>query len=135
MMELELLAKMLLGAAVVVCLWFIVRGMIEMQRINASAEDVLELQGVVRQVTPLVNGDCQAVLTLNVDEDVLHVDCVLPGPWLAGRRHQVTDIVPVLWRRGDRRAVALQTIRDGQRMFLIGFVSLAAAALIYVLLF
>lgn len=134
-MELELIAKLLLGAAAGVCLWFIVKGMIDMQRINAGAEDVLETQGVVRQVQPLRHGDCQAVLTLNVEEDVIHVDCVLPGPWLFGRQHCVTDLVPVFWRRGDKRAVAVQTIRDGQRMFLIGFIALAAVALAYVMLF
>lgn len=134
-MELVLVSKALLGAAALICLWFIVRGMIDMQRINAGAEDVLETQGVVRQVRLLRHGDCQAVLTLNVEADVIHVDCVLPGPWFFGRRHRVTDIVPVLWRRGDKRAVAVQTIRDGQRMFLIGFIALAAVALAYVLLF
>lgn len=134
-MEMEWMAQLLLGAAALVCLWFIIRGLIEMQRINAGAPDVVETQGVVRQVQPHGRFDSLAVLTLNVEDEVVHVDCVLPGPWLGRRKHRVTDMVPVLWRRGDKRAVAVQTIRDGQRMFLVGFLALAMAAVLYVLLF
>lgn len=134
-MELELIAKVLMGAAAAVCLWFIIKGLIDMQRINAGAEDVVETQGVVRQVKPLQGGASHAVITLNVEDEVVHVDCELPGPWLSGRKHRVTDVVAVLWRRGDARAVAVQTIRDGQRMFLIGFIALALTAVLYVMLF
>ena len=134
-MELELIAKVLMGAAAAVCLWFIIKGLIDMQRINAGAEDVVETQGVVRQVKPLQGGASHAVITLNVEDEVVHVDCELPGPWLGGRKHRVTDVVAVLWRRGDARAVAVQTIRDGQRMFLIGFIALALTAALYVMLF
>lgn len=134
-MELVLVAQVLLGAAAAVCLWFIVAGLIEIQRINAGAEDVVETQGVVRQVGPHGRFDSQAVLTLNVEDEVIHVDCVLPGAWLGRRNHRVADVVPVLWRRGDKRAIAVQTIRDGQRMFLVGFIALALTAVLYVILF
>lgn len=134
-MELMMIGRVLLGAAALVCLWFIVKGLIDMQRINAGDSDVLELQGIVRHVGPHGRFDSQAVVTLNVEEEVRHVECLLPGPWFGLRNHRVTDIVRVLWRRGDKRAVAVQTIRDGQKMFLIGFLSLVAAALVYVLLF
>lgn len=134
-MELMLIAKLLLGAAALVCLWFIVKGLIDMQRVNTSDSDVLELQGVVRQVEPHGRFDSQAVVTLNVEDEVLHVECLLPGPWFGRRSHRVTDVVRVLWRRGEKRAVAVQTIRDGQRMFILGFLSLVAAALAYVILF
>lgn len=134
-MELLLIGKVLLGAAALICLWFIVKGLIDMQRINTSDSDVMELQGVVRMVEPHGRFDSQAVVTLNVEDEVLHVECLLPGPWFGRRNHRVTDIVRVLWRRGDKRAVAVQTIRDGQRMFLTGFLALVAAALVYVMLF
>jgi len=134
-MELLLTAKLLLGAAACVCIWFMVAGLIEMQRINAGAEDVVETQGVVRQLQPHGRFDSHAVLTLNVEDEVIHVDCILPGAWLGKSKYQVTDLVQVLWHKGDKRAVACRTIRDGQRMFLIGVIGLAVAALMYVVLF
>lgn len=135
MLDLMLIAQLLMAAAALVCVWFIVKGLIDMQRINTSDAAVLELDGVVRQVSPHGRSDSDAVITLNVEEDVVHVDCRLPGPWIGCRKHRVTDVVRVFWRRGDKRAVAADTIRDGQRMFLIGFVVLALTALLYVLLF
>ncbi len=135
MMDLVLTAKLLLGAAACICIWFMVAGLIEMQRINAGAEDVVETQGVVRQLQPQGRYDSHAVLTLNVQDEVVHVDCILPGPWFGRSKYRVTDLVPVLWRRGDKRAIAVQTIRNGQRMFLIGVVGLAVAALMFVMLF
>lgn len=135
MLDLMLIAQLLMAAAALVCVWFIVKGLIDMQRINTSDAAVLELDGVVRQVSPHGRSDSDAVITLNVEEDVVHVDCRLPGPWIGRRKHRVTDVVRVFWRRGDKRAVAADTIRDGQRMFLIGFVVLALTALLYVLLF
>lgn len=135
MFDIVLVAQLLLGAAALVCVWFVVRGLIDMQRINTSDPNVLEMDGVVRQVSPHGRYDSDAVITLNVEDEVIHVDCRLPGPWIGRRNHRVTDMVRVFWRRGDKRAVAADTIRDGQRMFLIGFVLLAASAVLYVLLF
>ena len=77
MLEMIITAKLLLGAAAGVCLWFMVQGLIDMQRINAGAEDVMETQGVVRQLQPHGRYDSHAVVTLNVEGDVTHVDCVL----------------------------------------------------------
>ena len=131
----EWIAKLLLGAAALVSLWFVIRGMIDMQRVNAADSDVVEATGVVRQVHPRGRFDQQGVVTLNVDDQVVHVDCVLPAPWFSFRRWQVTDLIPVLWRRGDARATAVATIRDGQRMFIIGVAALAAVAVLFVLLF
>ena len=133
-MELMLIARVLMGAAVLVCLWFIVKGLIDLQRVNTGDSSVLEVQGVVRQVTPSGRFDSEVVLTLNVEDEVHHVDCRLPGPWIGRRNHRVTDVVRVYWRMGDKRAVAVDTIRDGQRMFLIGFVGLAITALMLFLL-
>ena len=133
-MEIEMLAVLLMGAAALVSVGFIIFGLIDMQRMNASASDVMELQGVIRQMQMQEDGDVHAVLTLNVEEDVLHVDCTLPAPWFGKAKYRVTDLVPVLWRRGDKRAVAQETIRNGQRMFLIGLAGLTAAALMYILL-
>jgi hypothetical protein len=46
----------------------------------------------------------------------------------------VTDLVSVLWRRGDERAVAVQTIRNGQVTFILGILSLTATGLAAMLL-
>ena len=129
-----MMAKVLLCAAALICVWFMVRGMIDMQRINTEDSDVLELPGVVRQVKPHGRFDSLAVVTLNTEEGVHQVDCVLPGPWFGQPKHRVTDLVRVFWRRGDARAVAANTIRDGQRMFIIGVVGIAIAALLFVAL-
>lgn len=128
------LAKVLLAGAVLISLWFVIRGLLDMQRINTADPEVLELQGVVRDMQPAAKGNVEATLTLNVGEEVCHVQCLLPGPWLWGRRRQVTDLVRVHWRRGEMRAVAAQTISDGQLMFILGFAGLAAAVLLYILL-
>ncbi|MBQ7848093.1 MAG: hypothetical protein IJ343_00005, partial [Clostridia bacterium] len=81
-MELMLVARILMGAAGLVCLWFIVKGLIDLQRVNTGDSSVLEVQGMVRQVTPSGRYDAETVLTLNVNDEVYHVDCRLPGPWL-----------------------------------------------------
>ncbi len=130
-----LVAKLALGAAALVAVWFIIRGLMDMQAIDTADKDVVELQGVVRRVAPHGRFDQMAVLTITANDEVRHVDCLLPGPWVGKRRHRVTDLVRVLWKKGSARAVALETLRNGQRMFLIGFISLALAALMYVLLF
>ena len=131
----ELTAKLLLGAGALIALWFMIRGLIDMQRVNTTDPQVLEVEGLVRQLTPAGRGDAMAVLTLNVDDEVNHVDCLLPGPWFSGRKHRVTDLVRVWWRKGDPRAVAAQTIVDGQRMFLLGVVSLTVIVVCFMLLF
>ena len=130
----EMLAKVLLGGAALISLWFTVRGLIDMQRVNTADPDVLELQGVVRELQTMSGGAVDATITLNAGDEVRHVRCLLPGPWLLGRKRQVTDLVRVLWRRGDQRAVARETIRDGQAMFILGFAGLALAALLYMIL-
>ena len=129
-MVLMLIARVLACAAALVCLWFIVKGLIDLQRINTGDSSLIETQGIVRQVSPSGRFDSEAVLTLNIDDEVYHVDCRLPGPWFGRRSHRVTDLVPVYWQKGDKRAVAAATIQDGQRMFILGFVGLAIAALI-----
>ena len=134
MIDLLMISKLLMAAAAVIGLGFMVKGLIDMQRINAAAPDVLELPAVVRQLTP-DGKDMNAMLTLNVEDEVVHVSCHLPGPWFGRSKRQVTDLVRVYWRKGDKRAVAAETIRDGQRMFIIGFVALTAIALLYVILF
>ncbi len=130
-----LISKLLLAAAAVVSVWFLIRGLIDMQRVNTADGDVLEVRGVVRQLKRHGRFDSQAVVTLNVDDIVVHVDCLLPGPWFGRKKHQVTDVVRLLWRRGETQAVAVDTIRDGQRMFIIGFAALTLAAIMYILLY
>lgn len=134
MMDYILAVKTLMAGAVLICLWFMVRGLIDMQRINTADKDVLELKATVRQLT-FLGHDWDAVLTLNVDDDVVHVSCRLPGSWFGRKTRQVTDWVRVYWRRGDKQAVAEETLRYGQRAFLVGFVGIALTALLYVLLF
>ena len=131
----ELFAQLTMGLAALVALWFVVRGLMDMQRINSADDEVLELSGLVRQITPHGRYDSMAVVTLNVEDDVVHVDCLLPGPWFGRKRHRVTDLVTVLWRRGEKRAVALQTVRDGQRMFIVGFGALVLTVVLFVILF
>lgn len=131
----ELTAKVTLAMAALVALWFVIRGLMDMQRVNTADENVLEVSGLVRQVTSHGRFDSMAVLTLNVEDEVVHVDCLLPGAWLGRKRYRVTDIIPVLWRRGETKAVAVQSIRDGQRMFVIGFAALVLAAVLFVLMF
>lgn len=133
-MDMMLIARLMMGAAALVCLWFIVKGLIDMQRINTSDSSVIETQGVVRHTTPSGRYDTEAVVTLNIGEEVHHVACLLPGPWLGKRRRRVTDIVRVYWRKGDKRAVAADTIEEGQKMFLVGFVFLVLTALMFLLL-
>lgn len=128
----EMIAKVLLALSALISVWFVIKGLMDMQRVNTADPAVIELQGVVRE---LRHGGSQAIVTINAGEEVRHVLCDLPGPWIAGRRRQVTDLVPVLWRRGENRAVAAETIRDGQTMFIIGFAALALAAVLYMMLF
>ena len=130
-----LAGKVMLGAAAAVSLWFMARGIMDMQRVNTADPEVVELLGVVRQVTPRGKFDVQAVVTINAEEEVRHVDCLLPGKWFSRKTWQVTDFVRVLWRKGETRAVAVQTIRDGQVMFIVGIVALALSGLLAVLLF
>ncbi len=129
------LAKLFLLAAAGVSVWFVVRGLMDMLRVNAADADVMQVRGVVRQLSPHGRFDQQAVLTLNVEEAVVRVRCILPGPWFSRSKRRVTDLVDVYWKKGATEAVACQTVRDGQRMFIIGFVALAAAAVMYMLLF
>lgn len=131
----DLIVKLLLGAAALVAMWFMVKGLIDMQRVNTTDAQVLEVNGLVRQLTPHGRYDMTAVMTVCVDDEVSHVDCILPGPWLGKAAYRVTDLVPILWRKGEPRAVAVQTIRDGQRMFLVGIAALTLAAVLYILLF
>lgn len=131
----EIIAKIMLAMAALVALWFVIRGLMDMQSVNGADEEVLELSGVVRQLTPHGRYDAMAVLTLNVDDEVVHADCLLPGAWIGRRKYQVTDLIPVLWRRGEAKAVAVQSIRDGQRMFVVGFGALVLAAVLFVVLF
>lgn len=130
----DVLAKVLLAGAMLISLGFIVRGLLDMQRVNTADPDVVELRGVVRELSKGRGGSMEATLTLNPGDEVCHVQCTLPGPWLCGRRRQVTDLVRVLWRRGDATAVAVQTIRDGQAMFILGCAALAVVVLLYMLL-
>lgn len=132
---LAMAGKVMLGAAAAVSLWFMARGIMDMQRVNAADPEVLELLGVVRQLTSRSRDDLLAVVTINAGDDVRQVDCVLPGGWFGRRKWQVTDFVRVLWRRGDARAVAVQTIRDGQTMFIVGIVALVMSGVLAVLMF
>ncbi|MBQ8201996.1 MAG: hypothetical protein IJZ74_09565 [Clostridia bacterium] len=134
-MELLMISKILMGASALICIWFIIRGLMLAQLAGANDGQTLWLNAVVRQVKPKGRYDSQAVLTLNVDEAVVHVDCLLPGPWMSRKKPQVTDLVRVLWRRGETKAVAEQTIKDGQTMLILGFAALALIAVLYVLLF
>ena len=130
----DMLAKILLAAAALISLAYFVKGLLDMQRVNTADPEVLELQGVVRELRDVGGGAAEATVTLNADDEVVHVQCHLPGPWLVGRKRQVTDLVRVLWRKGDKRAVAAETIADGQTMFILGFAGLAAAVLLYIFL-
>ncbi|MBR3763029.1 MAG: hypothetical protein IKK57_00585 [Clostridia bacterium] len=130
-----LAGKGMLALAAALSLWFMARGLMDMQRVNTADPDVLELQGIIRQLTPRGRYDMQAVVTIQAEDEVKHVDCLLPGGWLKGRKRQVTDFVRVYWRRGDARAVAVQSVRDGQIMFIIGILALAVSGLLALLLF
>lgn len=130
-----LAGKVMLAAAAAVSLWFMLRGLMDMQRMNTADPEVLEIQAVIRELTPHGRFDQLAVVTISLEEEVKHVDCILPGGWFGAKRRQVTDFVRVLWRKGDVRAVALQTIRDGQTMFILGILSLALSGLLALLLF
>lgn len=130
----EWIAGGLLITAAALCLWLLVTGLIDMQRINAGDSDVIETQGVVRQVHRK-GVNVLAVVTLNVDDEVVRVDCPMHCPLLAFSRPRVTDMVPVLWRRGESSAVAVSTIRKGQRRFLTGFIGLAAAVILWAMVF
>lgn len=123
-----------LAAAGLICVWFIIRGLIEMQRINAGDSDVVEVQGVVRQ-TRRSSAGVRAVVTLNVDDEVLHADCMLPRKWFSRRVARVTDVVTVLWHKRESYAVAVQTIRNGQRLFLIGILGLTLSVTLWAILF
>lgn len=125
------LSKGLLAAAGLVSLGVMVRGLIDMQRINTADGDVIETRGIVRRLTGRKGHRTKAELTLNVDDTAQTVECLLPGK----RRHRVTDVVPVYWRRGEPHAVAVSTIRGGQGRFLLGFLALAAAAVAAVMLY
>lgn len=127
--------KLMLLAAAGIAVCFLVRGLMDMLRVNAADARVLQVRGVVRQLSAHGRFAQQAVLTLNVEEAVVRVKCILPGPLLGRSKRRVTDLVDVYWQKGATEAVACQTVRDGQRMFIIGFVALAAAGLAYMLLF
>lgn len=130
----ELMAKLFMAAAAAVSLWFIVKGLMDMQRVNTADSEVLLVQGVVRQLRPLGRSGEMAVATVNVDDAVVHVECMLPGPWFGRKKRRVTDIVPLYWRRGDTSAVSADTISDGQKMFIIGFAGLALTVLMFMML-
>lgn len=125
-MDWLLAARVLLGLGMAGSLWMIISGLIDMQRINTQDEDVLELVGTVRRLD--ADGR-KAQLNIAVEDEVLHVNCLLPG-----KRHAVTDLVPVMWRKGSMDAVAAATITHGQRRFLFGVLLLAglAAAMIMI---
>ena len=127
--NLETAVQILLAAAAALSLLFMVKGLVDMQKINAADANVLEVQGVVRKATPRGSG-MMAVVTLNVEGEVRYVDCMLPGPLFGRCRYQATDFVRVLWRRGDARAVSVHTIRQGQAMFIIGIMALAVCGLL-----
>lgn len=118
-MEWLLAARILLGAVMLLALWMVIGGLMDMQRINTQDPEVLELLGTVRRLDG--NGRTAALTVISEDE-VLHVSCKLPG------RYMVTDLVPLLWRRGSLEAVAVKTITRGQRRFLLGILLLAGAA-------
>lgn len=119
-MDWLLAVRVLLGLGMIGSLWMVVSGLIDMQRINTQDEDVLELVGTVRRLG--VDGR-KAQLNIKVEDEVLRVNCLLPG-----KRHAVTDLVPVLWRKGGMDAVAEATITRGQRRFLLGILLLAGMA-------
>lgn len=126
----EMMIKLLMGAAALVCIGLMIRGVMLMARSGAADEDTLWLHALVRQVKPLGLFASRATLTLNVDDVVLHVECTLPG-----RKWRAADLVEVQWRKGEQEAVALSTIRSGQTMLVLGFAALALVAVAYVILF
>ncbi|MBQ8554878.1 MAG: hypothetical protein IJ438_03290 [Clostridia bacterium] len=133
-MDVMLIAKGLMAVGALIALWFVVSGLRQMSRLG-SGDNIILTQGVVCRVSPRGRWDCDAVLLLNIDEAVLRVSCVLPGPWFGSRRPSPTDLVRVYWRRGDMEAVAEQTVKDGQTMLILGFAALALMAILWVLLF
>ena len=101
-MEWLLAVRVLLGLGMAGSLWMIISGLIDMQRINTQDENVLELVGTIRRL----DADGRRVqLNIKVEDEVLYVNCLLPG-----KRHAVTDLVPVMWRKGSMEAVAAATI-------------------------
>ncbi len=123
----HLLTAALIGAAFfsAIC---IVRGMLLIQR--AGAGDTLQCSAVVRQVQKEGLFACRALLTLTAGESVLHVSCCIPGQWFRRLRVRPTDVLNVLWRRGETEAVALRTIRHCQTLLILG----VATAVLLVLL-
>lgn len=126
----EMMIKILMGAAAGACLMLIIRGVMIMARSGAADEDTLWLNAVVRQVKPQGLFNSRAMLTLNIDDVVLHVVCILPG-----RKYKPADLVQVQWRKGEQEAVALASIRRGQMMLVLGFAMLVLAAVAWVILF
>lgn len=119
MEDLLLAARILLGIGMISAFGMVISGLIDMQRINTQDPDVLELTGTVRR---LDDEGRRAQLIITADDEVFRVRCSLHGG-----RCQVTDLVPVLWRRGSDEAVAAETIARGQRRFLLGILLLTAA--------
>lgn len=126
----EMTIKLLMGAAAAACLLLMIRGVMLMARSGAADDETLWLNAVVRQVKPQGLFNTRAMLTLNIDDVVLHVACILPG-----RRYKPADLVQVQWRKGEQEAVALATIRRGQTMLVLGFAMLVLAAVAWVILF
>ena len=125
-MEWLLAVRVLLGLGIAGWLWMIISGLIDMQRINTQDENVLELVGTIRRL----DADGRRVqLNIKVEDEVLYVNCLLPG-----KRHAVTGLAPVMWRKGSMEAVAAAPITRGQRRFLFGILLLAglAAAMIMI---
>lgn len=120
MVDWLLAVRVLLGLGMLGALWMIISGLMDMQRINTQDQEVLELLGTLRR---LEADGRNAQLTITTENEVLHVTCRLHG-----KHHAVTDLVPVLWRKGSMEAVAVATIARGQRRFLLGILLLAAAA-------
>ena len=127
--------QVFLGVVALASFGMIIRGLIDMQRINCGESDVLTLRGVIWQMEALPHGEARACVRLNVDEEVVHVDCMLLAPWYTWRRRRVTDLLTVYWRKGEKQAIAADLIRAGQRSFLLGILLLTLAALVFVMCF
>lgn len=134
-MEGWMMIQALPGVAIALSLLLVVRGLWLIQRANAAEEDVLQVNAVVREIVHIGWFSSQVMLTLPLEDLVLHVPCRVPRGRLAGGKARVTDVVPVLWRRGAMEAVALQTIRIGQVMLVTGFAAMMCTALAWVMLF
>ncbi len=127
-----LFSEICLLLADVVCFGFILRGL--MQYNKGRDKSLIACNAVVREVRPKGPFTTEVVVTMNMDEAVLRVECELPGPWFSRRKPQPTDIVPVLWKPGEVRAIAQQTIADGKTMMLIGAIGMVITAIIGIIL-